>query len=190
VLLQLIYLLPLLILVLRNDTAGPALGTGLTMLCCSLTGSLAWIVLSAEDAPDLLLSAPAPWRTLQLAKLAAATMPALLVVALPLLWLTVHTPLAGLLVAFTVSAGVLSTGLMVLWTGRPAPRSDFKMRGKGNLLCTMLELVNSLCWAGLSWVLVALDGQNTVWMLPLAALALAGGLGVLLFAWLQRRRPL
>ena len=190
VLLQLIYLLPLLFLILRNGTAGPALGTGLTMLCCSLTGSLAWIVLSAEDAPDLLLSAPAPWRTLQLAKLAAATMPALLVVALPLLWLTVHAPLAGLLVAFTVSAGVLSTGLIVLWTGRPAPRSDFKMRGKGNFLCTMLELINSLCWAGLGWVLVALDGQNTAWMLPLAALALAGGLGVLLFAWLQRRRPL
>jgi ABC-2 type transport system permease protein len=85
---------------------------------------------------------------------------------------------------------VLSTGLIVLWTGRPAPRSDFKMRAKGNFLCTMLEAINSLCWAGLSWVLVALDGQNTAWMLPLAALALAGGLGVLLFAWLQRRRPL
>jgi hypothetical protein len=38
-------------------------------------------------------------------------------------------------------------------------------------------------------VLVALDGQSTSWMLPLAALALAGGLGVPLFAWLLRRRP-
>jgi ABC-2 type transport system permease protein len=189
VLLQSIYLLPLLLLILRNDTAGPALGTGLTMLCCSLTGSLAWIVLSAEDAPDLLLSAPAPRRTLQLAKLAAAAMPPLLVVALPLLWLTVHAPLSGLLVAFTVSAGVLSTGLIVLWTGRPAPRSDFKMRGKGNFLCTMLELINSLCWAGLGWLLVGLRAQDAMWMLPLAALMLAGGLGVLLFAWLQRQRP-
>jgi ABC-2 type transport system permease protein len=190
VLLQLIYLLPLLFLILRDGTAGPALGTGLTMLCCSLTGSLAWIVLSAEDAPDLLLSAPAPWRTLQLAKLAAATMPALLIVALPLLWLTAHTPAAGLLVAFTVSAGVLGTGLIVLWTGRPAPRSDFKMRGKGNFLCTMLELINSLCWAGLSWMLVTMGGQDTTWILPLAALALAGGLGVPLCAWLLRRRTL
>jgi ABC-2 type transport system permease protein len=189
VLLQLIYLLPLLLLILRGGTAGPALGTGLTMLCCSLTGSLAWIVLSAEDAPDLLLSAPAPRRTLQLAKLAAAAMPPLLIVALPLLWLTAHAPLSGLLVAFTVSAGVLSTGLIVLWTGRPAPRSDFKMRGKGNFLCTMLELINSLCWAGLGWLLVGLGAQDATWMLPLAALVLAGGLGVPLFAWLQRQRP-
>jgi len=189
VLLQLIYLVPLLFLVMRGDTAGPALGAGLTLLCSSLTGSLAWIVISAEDAPDLLLSAPAPRRTLQLAKLAAATMPALLLVALPLLWLVVRTPLTGLLVAFTVSAAVLSAGLIVQWTGRPAPRSDFKMRGKENFLCTMLELISSLCWGGLGWLLVALGTQGEGWMAPAAAGALTAGLLVLLAARLIRRRP-
>jgi ABC-2 type transport system permease protein len=189
VLLQLIYLVPLLFLVMRGDSAGPALGAGLTLLCSSLTGSLAWIVISAEDAPNLLLSAPAPRRTLQLAKLAAATMPALLLVALPLLWLVARTPLTGVLVAFTVSAAVLGAGLIVLWTGRPAPRSDFKTRGKENFLCTMLELVSSLCWGGLGWLLVALADGGPAWMLPAAAGALAAGLLVLLLARLLRRRP-
>lgn len=190
VLLQLIYLVPLLVLIVRGDTAGPALAAGLTLLCSSLTGSLAWIVISAEDAPDLLLCAPAPRRTLQLAKLAAAAMPALLLVALPLLWLVVRMPLVGLLVAFTVCAAVLGAALIVLWTGRPAPRSDFKSRGKENFLCTMLELVNSLCWGGLGWLLVALATQGAGWTLPAAAGVLAGGLLVLLLAWLLRRRPL
>jgi ABC-2 type transport system permease protein len=189
VLLQLIYLVPLLFLIMRGDSAGPALGAGLTLLCSSLTGSLAWIVISAEDAPDLLLSAPAARRTLQLAKLAAATMPALLLVALPLLWLIVRTPLTGLLVAFTVSTAVLSAGLIVQWTGRPAPRSDFKTRGKENFLCTMLELVSSLCWGGLGWLLVALTTEGAGWMLPAAAAALTAGLLVLLLARMLRRRP-
>jgi ABC-2 type transport system permease protein len=187
VLLQLIYLIPLLFLVMRGDAAGPALGAGLTLLCSSLTGSLAWIVISAEDAPDLLLSAPAPRRTLQLAKLAAATMPPLLLVALPLLWLVVRTPVTGLLVAFTVTAAVLSAGLIVQWTGRPAPRSDFKTRGKENFLCTMLELVSSLCWGGLGWLLVALGTDGPAWMLPAAAAVLTAGLLVLLAARLLRR---
>ncbi|MFJ1468147.1 hypothetical protein [Massilia orientalis] len=189
VLLQLVYLVPMLFLILRGDSAGPALGAGLTLLCSSLTGSLAWIVISAEDAPDLLLSAPAQRRTLQLAKLAAATMPALLLVALPLLWLVVRTPLTGLLVAFPVSAAVLSAGLIVQWTGRPAPRSDFKTRGKENFLCTMLELISSLCWGGLGWLLVALAAGGPAWMLPAAAGVLTAGLLVLLLARAMRRRP-
>jgi ABC-2 type transport system permease protein len=127
---------------------------------------------------------------LQLAKLAAATMPALLIVALPLLWLIVHAPLTGLLFAFTVSAAVLSAGLIVQWTGRPAPRSDFKMRGKGNFLSTMLELISSLCWGCLGWLLVHLVAGGASWVLFAAAALLAAGLGVLLLAWQLRRRPM
>lgn len=189
VLLQLIYLVPLLLPVLRDGKTGPAIGAGLTLLCSSLAGSLTWIVVLAEDAPDLLLSAPAPRRTIQLAKLAAATMPPLLLVALPLCWLIVHAPLTGLLFAFTVCAAVLSAGLVVLWTGRPAPRSDFKTRGKENFLCSVLEMVGSLCWAGLGWLLTALATQGATWMAVAAAVVLALGLGVLLLAWALRRHP-
>ena len=190
VLLQLVYLVPLFALILRGDAVGPALGAGLTLLCSSLTGSLGWIVLSAEDAPDLLLAAPVPRRTLQLAKLAAAAMPPLLLVALPLVWMTVHAPTTGLLVAFTVTAAVLSAGLIVLWVGRPGLRSDFKARGKENFLCNMLELASSLCWGGLGWFLVALATQGETWMWKAAAGTLVGGVGIVLLARLLRRRPL
>lgn len=188
VLLQVVYLVPLLFLILRSgDAAGPAIGAGLTLLCSSLTASLAWIVISAEDAPDLLLSAPAAMRTIRLAKLAAATMLPLLVVALPLLWMIVHGPLAGLMVAFTVSGAVLSAGLIVLWVGRPAPRSNFKARGKENFLSSMLELAATLSWGGLAWSLVSLATAPADWILVAAAGALAAAALTLGLAWLFRR---
>lgn len=192
VLLQLLYLLPLLFLILRNGSVAPAIGTGLTLLCGSLTGGLAWIVISAEHAPDLLLASPAPRRTVRLAKLTAATLPPLALVTPPLLWLIVRTPLAGMLVALTSMGAVVTAGVIVLWTGRAAPRSDFKMRNKENLLCSMLELFNSMFWAGLGWVAVALvmpGAMDPYWLRFGAAVALAGCIGVPALAWLLRRRP-
>lgn len=190
VLLQVVYLVPLLFVILRNDDAsGPAIAAGLTLLSSSLTAALAWIVISAEDAPDLLLSSPAAMRTIRLAKLAAATMLPLLAVALPLLWMIAHGPLAGLMTAFTVTGAVLSAALVVLWVGRPAPRSNFKTRGKENFLCSMLELAVSLSWGGLAWTLVALPGSPADWTAPAAAVALALAPVVLAVAWLFRRRP-
>jgi ABC-2 type transport system permease protein len=159
VLLQLVYLLPLFVLILRGaDRPGPAIGTGLTVLCASLAASLAWIVISGEDAPDLLLSAPAAQRTIRLAKLSASAMPPLLLVALPLVWLVLRAPVSGLLICFTVTAAVLGATLIVLWVGRPAPRSDFRARGKENFLCSFLEMLNSLAWGGLAWLLVSMTG--------------------------------
>jgi ABC-2 type transport system permease protein len=192
VLLQLVYLLPLLFLIMgKNGAPGPAIGAGLAVLCSSLTSSLAWIVISAEDAPDLLLSSPAAGRTIGLAKLAAVVMPPLLLVALPLLWLIAHAPLAGLLICFVVVASVLGAALIVKWQGRPAKRSDFKSRGKENVTCVIFESFNTLCWGGLGWLLVSLAGAGSGskdWM-PLTAMGvLAASLLTLLLAWLMPRR--
>jgi ABC-2 type transport system permease protein len=192
VLLQLVYLAPLVFLILGKNTApGPAIGAGLTLLCSSLTASLAWIIVSAEDAPDLLQSSPAAGRTIALAKLAATVMPPLLLVALPLLWLVLRAPLAGLLISFAVVAAVLSAALIVRWQGRPALRSDFKSRGKENFVCTVFETINMLCWGALGWLLVSLAGDgggSADWTALAAAGALAAALLALLLAWLLRRR--
>jgi ABC-2 type transport system permease protein len=193
VLLQLVYLVPLLFLIMgKNDAPGPAIGAGLALLCSSLTSSLAWIVISAEDAPDLLLSSPAAGRTIGLAKLAAVVMPPLLLVALPLLWLIAHAPLAGVLICFVVVASVLGAALIVKWQGRPALRSDFKSRGKENFVCMVFEGINTLCWGALGWLLVSLAGAgngSAGWMAMAAAGVLAASLLTLLLAWLIPRRP-
>jgi len=188
VLLQLLFLLPLFFLIFqRSDVQVQALGTGLALLCGSLTGALAWIALSAEDAPDLLLVSPASLATVRRAKLAAAIMPVLALVAVPLLWLTVRMPATGLLVCFVVGGAVLGAGLIVFWCGRPGVRSNFKGRGKGGVVMNMLEMFNSLAWGALGWFLA---GATRSPLSDTSALAVtgSGALAVVVLgaAWVLR----
>lgn len=188
VLLQLLFLLPLFFLVFqRADVQAQALGAGLALLCGSLTGALAWIALSAEDAPDLLLVSPASLSTVRRAKLAAAVMPVLALVAVPLLWLTVHAPAVGLMVCFAVCGAVLGAGLIVFWCGRPGLRSNFKGRGKGGVVMNMLEMFNNLAWGALGWFLAGstrapLSDASALAVMASSALAVV----VLGAAWLLR----
>ena len=190
VLLQVLYLLPLCFIIFRHDDARlPAIGAGLTLLASSLTGALAWIALSAEDAPDLLRLAPASIRAIRRAKLMAAVMPVLALLGLPLLWLIASSPLPGLIVCLTTLGAVLGAGLIVFWCGRPGLRSDFKGRGKGGFVMNMFELLNTLAWGALAWLLPAVAlGQ-----LPDAA-GLGAGAALLVailtlgLAWLTRPR--
>ena len=188
VLLQLLFLLPLFFLIFqRSDVQVQALGAGLALLCGSLTGALAWIALSAEDAPDLLLVSPASLATVRRAKLAAAIMPVLALVAVPLLWLTVRMPATGLLVCFVVGGAVLGAGLIVFWCGRPGVRSNFKGRGKGGVVMNMLEMFNSLAWGALGWFLA---GTTRSPLSDTSALAVtgSGALAVVVLgaAWVLR----
>ena len=188
VLLQLLFLLPLFFLIFqRSDVQVQALGAGLALLCGSLTGALAWIALSAEDAPDLLLVSPASLATVRRAKLAAAIMPVLALVAVPLLWLTVRMPATGLIVCFVVGGAVLGAGLIVFWCGRPGVRSNFKGRGKGGVVMNMLEMFNSLAWGALGWFLA---GTTRSPLSDTSALAVtgSGALAVVVLgaAWVLR----
>ncbi|MBQ5949309.1 hypothetical protein [Massilia sp. ST3] len=190
VLLQLLYLLPLCFVVFsRSALQLPAVAAGLALLCGSLAGSLAWIVISAEDAPDLLRSAPAAEASVRLAKLAAAAAPPLAVAALPLAWLLIRAPAAGVLACLAVVGSVWSAALVVLWCGRPGLRSSFKGRGKANFLSNVLEMSGSLCWGALGGLLVAAQAASGSGFLLLGSLAaLAGAVLVLLAAWLSRNR--
>ena len=179
VMLQVLFLLPLFFLIFkRADVQVQAIGAGLALLCSSLTGALAWVALSAEDAPDLLLISPASQRTVRRAKLAAAMMPVLALVAVPLLWLIVRMPVAGLVGCFVVCGAVMGAGLVVFWCGRPGVRSNFKRRGKGGVVMNVLELFNSLAWGALGWfvssaTLGPLDRMGVIAVTGAAFLAIA-----------------
>jgi len=192
VLLQVLFLLPLFFLIFkRADVQVQAIGAGLALLCSSLTGALAWVALSAEDAPDLLLVSPASQRTVRRAKLAAAMMPVLGLVAVPLLWLIVRMPAAGLVGCFVVSGAVSGAGLVVFWCGRPGVRSNFKGRGKGGFVMNVLELFNSLAWGALGWFLSA-AALAPLARMDVVAVACAAFLAIAVpgVAWMLRSRPL
>lgn len=189
--LQLIYLLPLFFIIFkRSDVQLPAMAAGLTLLCSSLTASLGWIIVSAEDAPDLLRLSPAPQRTMQAAKLAAAVLPCLALVLLPLAWLIGRAPLAGLGAAGAVVGAVCAAAVIVHWCGRPGLRSDYLSRGKGDFLTSILQLFSSLSWGGLAWCLASIatsPSDRTVVGMAFAAMAALATLGM---SWLLRRpRP-
>jgi len=186
--LQVIYLLPLFFVIFkRSEVQLPSIAAGLTLLCSSLTASLAWIAVSAEDAPDLLRLAPGSRGAVRAGKLAAAILPALAIVLLPLAWLVVREPAAGLAAGFTVTGAVCAAALVVHWCGRPGLRSDYLARGRTDLLTSILGMFNSLSWGALAWSLVSVvDGRSeryATW-----AFAAAGSVGLTLLAsWLLRR---
>lgn len=189
--LQLIYLLPLFFIIFkRSEVQLPAMAAGLTLLCSSLTASLAWIILSAEDAPDLLRLSPALPSTVRNAKLAAAVLPCLVLVLAPLAWLIVRAPLAGLGAAGAVTGAVCASAVIVHWCGRPGLRSDYVARGKGDLLSSILGMFNSLCWGALAWCLASIAAGPTDRTVVGAAFAALGALATLGMSRLFRRpRP-
>ena len=190
VLLQLLYLLPLGFVIVRGDQpVAPGMGAGLTLLAASLTASLTWIIVAAEDAPDLLQASPAAARIIRLAKVAAAIVPVLVLMTIPLLWAVARHPMTGLLTCFTVVAATFCAALTGLWQGRPAKRGSFKSRNKSNWVGTIVEMVGTLGWALTGFMLIraASSGQNA-YDARLAGLGLAIALLTLFLAWLTRQR--
>jgi ABC-2 type transport system permease protein len=186
--LQLIYLLPLFFVIFgRREVQLPMLAAALTLLCSSLTASLAWIVVAAEDAPDLLQMAPAQPRTVRLAKLAAAVLPSLAIVLVPLCWLGVRAPATALLAAFTVAGAVCAAAVIVHWCGRPGARSDYQARGKSDFLTSILEMFNSLSWGGLAWTLTSVASAPSKLSMTLTVISPIAAVLTLFVSWLLRR---
>lgn len=190
VLLQLLYMLPLcFVLLVKGGVQLEGIGAALTFLCGSLTTALAWIIISAEDAPDLLRAAPCSMGTIRRAKLAAVTMPALAIVGLPLLWVLARDPLAGVLMGATIAASVASSALIAMWCGRPAVRGEFKTRAKGNFLSNALEMLNAFAWGGLAFLLLNIRVERAVSDSKLLVMGglLAAAVAILFCAWLCRQ---
>ncbi|HEU4374376.1 MAG TPA: hypothetical protein VFS02_12845 [Telluria sp.] len=191
VLLQLLYMLPLCFVLLARESARmPGVGASLTFLCGSLTTALAWVIISAEDAPDLLRASPSSMATIRRAKLAAVAMPALVIVAAPLLWVLTRDPRAAMVMFTTVAANVAASALISLWCGRPAVRGEFKARAKGNFLASVLEMLNGFAWAGLAFLLLSAraPAESSLPMLLGTVGLLVIAPAILFFGWLSRSR--
>jgi ABC-2 type transport system permease protein len=186
ILLQLLYLLPLLFLVFSKDGVHlPMIASAITILTGSLAASLAWIVIQAEEAPDLLLLAPAKGNVIRFAKFAAAAMPPLALVSVPLLWMVARQPQSGLLACFTVVGAVVGTCLVVLWVGRPGGRDKFAKRGAGNLMGNLMELASSFSWTGLAYLLLTSLEKTPSTLASLGAAGLfAAALAIPLLGWI------
>lgn len=187
VLLPVLYLIPaMLVSFRRGPLAGMATSLGaalLTVLAGQIAGNLAWIAISAEDAPDLLRCAPVMPSLARRAKLTAAVIP-LTVLVFPLgalAWLHVWAAIAATL---GVVASALSSAVIQLWYEKPMPRSAFRRRPPGAVLPTLGGVLVAIGWG----IAAAIASRGTPITLGIAmVVALVPGM-LLLLLWFGRNR--
>ncbi|ANE43037.1 putative ABC transporter permease subunit [Deinococcus puniceus] len=177
-LLQLLYLLPLLAPALRGGNLAATVGVGVVLLTSNLAVALAQLTLNAEDAPDLLRSAPRSPAALRRDKWLAASLPplGLGLAGLGLLAFRGQIQAAALDLPLLL-LGVGGSALMVLWQPLPVRRADlFKRQQSAPLWLNILTLVFQAALAGTAYLLNAGQwwGLGTL-AVALVALAIAYG---------------
>jgi ABC-2 type transport system permease protein len=144
IVLRLVYLAPLFLFAFRPNSGiplAPSLAFVSVFIAGQVVGSFAWLAVSAEDSPDLIMVAPVDKADINHAKLMAAMAMALpLFVLLPIV--IARETIAGALVtlAITAFAGWISGQLEILY-GKPAPRSTFRRRQSGSFIRGILEMI-------------------------------------------------
>lgn len=141
-LLRLVYLAPLIFLLLRSShdfPVAPGLAFASVAIAGQLVGSLTWLAVAAEDAPDLITIAPVAKARIDEAKLRAAfTMALPLLCLLPVAIAFESPPGALATLAITCAAG-WATGLLEIAHAKPQPRSRFNQRRQGSWLRGLLQ---------------------------------------------------
>jgi ABC-2 type transport system permease protein len=183
-LMQALYLLPPAVLLWQNftDAAGIAvvIAPVLVMAFGQLTGGLAWLTISGEDAPALVRTAPVCPGTLLVAKIEAV----LAVIALsapPLLAaMALFAPFEAVVTAGFVAIGAASAIAIQLWFRGEEKRSHFRYRQTASRVATLTEAFASLMWAGAAALAVA--------KMPIAIVCVVLAVMVLAVAWLMSPR--
>jgi ABC-2 type transport system permease protein len=178
--LQIVYLLPLGFVLLRPGggvaLSEPAFAPALTLLSSALSGSLIWITVSAEDAPDLIASAPVTQSSVDRAKLISAIAPIWAVMSIPLIALFVRSPWAGAWALAGVLIASTSSAMIGLWRRQPGSRRDFvRRRQGGSVLSALGQTFVALGWSATA----GLGAYGLPWLAIIPAILAASILGVL-----------
>ena len=170
-LMQILYLVPPALLLWRdmgeNTQVYVILAPVFVMAFGQLSGGLAWLAISGEDAPDLVATAPLPQRSLIRAKNEAVLM-AVAVVAIPMLAALALVSLWGAAVtAIGIAAASISAIAIQMWFRVVANRSQFRRRQTASRTSTFAEAFSSIHWAAAtgfaatgSWFAVPLIGLS------------------------------
>ncbi len=182
-LLQVLYMMPLVFVVFRDGIDTAYVMPGVVLIAGSLAGSLAWLTVAAEDAPELIGSAPVSVPHIRRLKALAAVMPVWLLVSPMLVFLIVNRPLHALVFVICIAGCTLSAGLLQVWYPRKANRKDMKTRSKSELLATLMETMSAMGWSGLALALIS--SWQWAWVLvPVCVVVALAGPAM---AWLMGR---
>jgi ABC-2 type transport system permease protein len=150
-LMQLLYLLPPAFLLWRgvyHDSGAPALLVPILIIAAGqLAGSLAWLAISAEDAPDLIASAPVTNACAVRAKIEAVMGVIALIFGPFIVALTFVAPISALITALGVAAAAASATSIQFWFRGQAKRSQLRRRQNSSPIATLAEALSSFNWA-------------------------------------------
>ena len=182
-LMQLLYLIPLFVLMIltagNSSVAAPVLAAMLAMASGQLSGGLAWLTISGEQAHDLVMTAPLPRRAIYIAKIEAILIMAAIIVLPVLFGLAILFPRV-LPIAATGAALASASAITVQFMFRTrGDRRHFARREGSPRLATMTEALAAVAWAGATGV----AAYN-----PLAgAIAAIPALLIVFLVWFFRR---
>ena len=180
-LLQLLYLLPLIFMVFRKSPDGALIISSSIFLATSLAGSLAWITVSAEDAPELIGSAPVNIMHIRWLKALAAIMPVWILVLPIFVYLLTQNSWWALVFLVCTAASTTSAGMTKILYPRSGDRTNMKQRAKGFGVVDVLEALAAAGWAGVAYCLIIAPSPYA-WF---GLLALALALSAPFTAWLM-----
>ncbi len=172
ILVQILYLLPLFLVFGSRITEEGAnrfaiggFAAGFVLLVTSLAASLAWLTISAEDAPDLIAAAPIARDEIENAKVFAAATPAVLLLIPPVIGAAVFiAPMAGVWLLIGGAAAIVSTCFIAVWHQTPGNRKEFRRRTRGSLMLNF-----GRAFVGLGWVsatALAVSGRPIFAIIP------------------------
>ncbi len=180
--LQIIYTVPVAVVLLRSDTlpAVLALAPTVVVVAAQIAASISWITVSGEDAPELMASAPVSAASVDRGKLSAVALPVAAIVALPLAGLTIANWYVGLVTVVIAVAAGTSTALLNFWHPMPGNRRGMLRRHSQSKLVAMIEHALAILWA-ITVVLALL--QTWITVVPVAIVG-----GILAFCHSRHRR--
>ena len=170
ILVQVIYALPISVALWRGGgitgSVEVAVAPSIVVIAAQLSGSLAWVAISGEDAPELLASAPVTRNAVDIHKLGAIVLPIGLFLALPTLALAYFSPRSAIHAAGFATGAAASTAMLNFWRQAPAKRTMVLRRHSQSRLVALLELVLTLIWAVACAVSIMTGGVGLVVLTP------------------------
>lgn len=171
--LQIIYTVPVAVVLMRSEAlpAALALAPTIVVVAAQVAASLAWLMVSGEDAPELIATAPVAAAAVDRAKLDAVAMPVLAVMVLPLAGLALVSLKAAIMALLFAAGAAASTALLNFWHPMPGNRRGMLRRHSQSKLVALVEHGLAVLWA----IAVALAMLGS-W---LAVVPVAAAIGVL-----------
>lgn len=139
-----------------NRISAAGFAGAFVLMTTTFAASLAWLTVSAEDAPDLIASAPVAREQIDNSKAVAAAIPSMLLLVMPVIGAVIFvSPMAGFWLMLGGGAAILSACLIAIWHQQPGSRKEFRRRTRGSLMLNFGRAFVSLGWIGATGLAVS-----------------------------------